>query len=205
MPAERLKNGRWSIGYVAGRGGTFQILLPDGADPSALTAAEIQAANDEAATKALGEPYKVEFVATSACEACPFGPGHVCRDEYQECIAPPKEPGEGVREVPPGYWVTKDWGWEWGTTDRPDQRIGMEMTEHEAIAACRGHRSARQTWNPIRSAPGSVDKPTRPGCPKCSKQPPDAPVGGGPCCNPACNCTWGTGCYHCHHPRFLEP
>jgi hypothetical protein len=52
MPAERLKNGRWSIGYVAGPSGTFQILLPDGADPSALTVAEIQKAHDEAAAKA---------------------------------------------------------------------------------------------------------------------------------------------------------
>lgn len=51
---------------------------------------------------------------------------------------------------------------------------------------------------------GSVDKPARPGCPKCGKQPQDFPLGGGPCCNPACNGTWGTGCYHCHHPRFLD-
>jgi hypothetical protein len=23
-----------------------------------------------------------------------------------------------------------------------------------------------------------------------------------PCCNPDCGGMWGTGCYHCHHPRF---
>jgi hypothetical protein len=23
-----------------------------------------------------------------------------------------------------------------------------------------------------------------------------------PCCNPECDGMWGTGCYHCHHPRF---
>ena len=53
MLAERLKDGRWSVdGYVAGPSGTFQILLPDVADPSVLTVAEIQAAHDEAAAKA---------------------------------------------------------------------------------------------------------------------------------------------------------
>lgn len=24
------------------------------------------------------------------------------------------------------------------------------------------------------------------------------------CCNPMCNGKWGTNCWHCHHPRFLE-
>lgn len=24
------------------------------------------------------------------------------------------------------------------------------------------------------------------------------------CCNPLCGGNWGTNCWHCHHPRFLE-
>ncbi len=44
----------------------------------------------------------------------------------------------------------------------------------------------------------------RPACPRCGKQPEDYPTNPGPCCNPQCKGAWGTGCYHCHHPRFAE-
>lgn len=49
LPAERMKDGRWSIGFVAGPGGFFPMILPEGSDPAALTATQIQAAHDEAA------------------------------------------------------------------------------------------------------------------------------------------------------------
>lgn len=59
-------------------------------------------------------------------------------------------------------------------------------------------------------------------CPICNKQRPtyedilaykDAPEGSelyarvedyNTCCNPMCKGNWGTGCWHCHHPKFLE-
>jgi len=59
-------------------------------------------------------------------------------------------------------------------------------------------------------------------CPICNKQRPtyedvlaykDAPEGSeihtrvdeyNTCCNPMCKGEWGTNCWHCHHPRFLE-
>lgn len=45
-----------------------------------------------------------------------------------------------------------------------------------------------------------------PGCPVCGGQPEDFPGSDAkPCCNPACRGKWGTGCYHCHDPRFYTP
>lgn len=44
----------------------------------------------------------------------------------------------------------------------------------------------------------------RPPCPRCGKQPSDFTKNPGPCCNEACLGEWGTGCYHCHHPRFFN-
>jgi len=59
-------------------------------------------------------------------------------------------------------------------------------------------------------------------CPACNKQRPtyeevlaykDEPEGSeiftrveeyNTCCNPLCCGTWGTNCWHCHHPRFLD-
>lgn len=38
-------------------------------------------------------------------------------------------------------------------------------------------------------------------CPRCHKRGSD--MHGGPCCNPLCKGMWGTGCYCCHHPRYL--
>jgi hypothetical protein len=34
-------------------------------------------------------------------------------------------------------------------------------------------------------------------CPSCGDQTRSAP-----CCNHRCDGQWGTGCFHCHHPRF---
>lgn len=74
---------------------------------------------------------------------CPHGSARTCHAEHGGCLLGPEHaPGEGVREVPPGYWVEKGWGWEWGTDDQPGKRLGLEMSELEAIAACRGHRAA---------------------------------------------------------------
>lgn len=25
-----------------------------------------------------------------------------------------------------------------------------------------------------------------------------------PCCNPKCRGVWGTGCYHCHHSKYMD-
>lgn len=39
-------------------------------------------------------------------------------------------------------------------------------------------------------------------CPRCKETravPPEYP-----CCNPACEGHWGTGCYHCHHPDYWQ-
>jgi len=43
-------------------------------------------------------------------------------------------------------------------------------------------------------------------CPKCGRDR-RVPYDDGklvPCCNPKCKGKWGTGCYCCHHPKFLE-
>lgn len=72
---------------------------------------------------------------------CPFGAARACHDQHGDCLLGPGS-AESVRVIPPGYWVDKDWGWEWGTNDQPGKRIGLEMSELEAIAACRGHRAA---------------------------------------------------------------
>lgn len=47
-------------------------------------------------------------------------------------------------------------------------------------------------------------------CPGCSKRRPENPdelrseigLNYVPCCNPKCQGEWGTGCYHCHHPKY---
>jgi len=44
-------------------------------------------------------------------------------------------------------------------------------------------------------------------CPKCGRDrrvPYDDDGKLVPCCNPKCKGKWGTGCYCCHHPKFLE-
>ena len=44
-------------------------------------------------------------------------------------------------------------------------------------------------------------------CPKCGRdrrRPYDDNDKIVPCCNPKCKGVWGTGCYCCHHPKFLE-
>jgi hypothetical protein len=44
-------------------------------------------------------------------------------------------------------------------------------------------------------------------CPRCGRdrrKPYDENGEMVPCCNPACGGTWGTGCYCCHHPKYLE-
>lgn len=38
-------------------------------------------------------------------------------------------------------------------------------------------------------------------CPRCGKRGSD--MLGGQCCNPRCKGMWGTGCYCCHHPKYL--
>jgi len=44
-------------------------------------------------------------------------------------------------------------------------------------------------------------------CPKCGRdrrKPYDENGEMVPCCNPKCGGLWGTGCYCCHHPKYLE-